>query len=217
MGPAAARLHVIRRIAPLLAALLAIPAAAADLALTVTDPSGKPIGDAVVYALPTSGQAVNRVAREGIIDQIDREFVPRVTAIQVGAAVRFPNKDNIRHQVYSFSPPKTFTLKLYSGTPSAPVVFEKTGEVALGCNIHDAMLAFVYVVDTPYFAKTNARGEAHLSIDVHGDYDVKVWHPDQKTEPVAQAWREGGPANAPLRFTLELQSLQGALADGQRR
>jgi hypothetical protein len=55
-------------------------------------------------------------------------------------------------------------------------VFDKAGTVVLGCNIHDQMLAFVYVVDTPYFAKTDASGKVKLSDIPNGDYILKVWH-----------------------------------------
>ena len=135
---------------------------AASLAAAVSDASGKPIADAVIYAMPTTGQAVRRGSREAVIDQVRREFVPFVTPVQVGTAIAFPNKDNIRHHVYSFSPARVFSLKLYSGTPAEPVVFDKPGEVVLGCNIHDNLLAYVYVVDTPYFAKTDAAGAAKI-------------------------------------------------------
>ena len=80
------------------------------------------------------------------IDQVGKQFVPRVSIIRTGTAVTFPNSDNIRHQVYSFSKAKPFTLKLYSGSPAAPVLFDKAGLVLLGCNIHDRMVAFVDLV-----------------------------------------------------------------------
>lgn len=99
-----------------------------------------------------------------------------MTVIQAGSSIIFPNKDSVRHHVYSFSPAKTFELKLYSGVPSTPVVFDKAGTVVLGCNIHDQMLAFVYVVDTPYFAKTDASGKVKIGDVPNGDYLLKVWH-----------------------------------------
>ncbi len=88
----------------------------------------------------------------------------------------FPNHDIVRHHVYSFSPPKPFEIKLYVGTPVAPIIFDKPGEVVLGCNIHDHMLAYVYVVDTPYFAKTDASGVATIEELPAGDYDLQIWH-----------------------------------------
>jgi len=111
-----------------------------------------------------------------VIDQINKRFVPRINVVRTGTVVTFPNSDNIRHQVYSFSPPKVFTLKLYAGTPSAPVTFDKPGLVVLGCNIHDKMVAFVGVVDTPYFAKADGLGKAVFDLPA-GHYRLRVWHP----------------------------------------
>jgi len=78
--------------------------------------------------------------------------------------------------VYSFSPAKTFELKLYSGVPAIPVVFDKPGVVILGCHIHDNMVAYVLVVDTPYFAKSDATGQARLDGLPSGNYEVTIWH-----------------------------------------
>lgn len=172
---------IIRRPAALLSlALLAStgPAAAAQIAATVTDEEGHPLADAVVVAVPVQGAPPSAppAARE-IVDQIGQEFVPRVKPILVGTSVFFPNKDNIRHQVYSFSPAKQFELPLYAGTPAKPVVFDKPGIVVLGCNIHDWMIGYIYVSESPYFAKTGADGKAQL-IDLPArSYRVRVWHP----------------------------------------
>ena len=102
--------------------------------------------------------------------------------------MNFPNRDNIRHHVYSFSSPKKFELPLYIGTPATPVLFDKPGVVALGCNIHDWMLAYIYVVTTPYFAKTAADGKARLDGLTPGPYEARVWQPRMRggTEKTAQ-------------------------------
>jgi hypothetical protein len=81
----------------------------------------------------------------------------------------------VRHQVYSFSPAKVFELPLYAGTPAKPVLFEKPGVVVLGCNIHDWMLGYVYVSDSPWFAKTGADGSAQLRGLPPQRYGVRVW------------------------------------------
>ena len=154
------------------------PGAAAQIAAIVTDQEGRPLADAVVVAVPAQGvpPSAPPAARE-IVDQIGQEFVPYVKPILVGASVFFPNKDNIRHQVYSFSPAKQFELPLYAGTPARPVVFDRPGIVVLGCNIHDWMIGYIYVSESPYFAKTGADGKAHL-IDLPAlSYRVRVWHP----------------------------------------
>lgn len=148
---------------------------AATLEVEVRDFAGAPVPDAVVHVYPKSGPAAFR-KRDAQVEQLDKTFVPLVTVVQTGTAVQFPNRDPIRHHVYSFSPAKPFELKLYSGTPAAPVLFDKAGEVVLGCNIHDNMIAYVLVVDTPFFAKTNKEGKAKVDALAAGDYEVRLWH-----------------------------------------
>jgi len=157
---------------------------AATAALRALDTSGSPVAEAVIYL--TNGSAPAQVEKPTTvdIDQVDREFVPRVTVVQAGTAIYFPNSDNIRHQVYSFSPAKTFTLKLYSGRPSTPVVFDQPGVVVLGCNIHDHMIAWVLSVATPWFAKADAQGRARIEGLAAGRYEAFVWMPELSA-PVA--------------------------------
>jgi plastocyanin len=159
-------------------------AVAADLQLSVQDPAGKPVADAVAYAQPVGTAAPSaRTGARSVIDQVNKEFVPRVSIVQAGTQVFFPNSDNIRHSIYSFSPAKTFTTKLYSGREAAPVLFDKTGLVVLGCNIHDTMVAWVFIVDTPWFAKSGADGVADLKGVPNGDYVITIAAPSQSLKP----------------------------------
>ncbi len=185
----------------------AAPAAAAGLVARVQDDAGGPVAEAVVYATPRTDAPVSRAqdARErpprgdkparptpkeepATMVQRNRQFMPYVLPVQVGTPVLFPNSDNTRHHVYSFSPAKSFELMLYKGTPSEPVVFDKPGAVALGCNIHDWMVGYIYVVDSPYFGKTAGNGEIRLTDLPAGEYDLRVWHPRLK-EPVDKTLR----------------------------
>ena len=156
-----------------------VPVLAGEVHALVRDRTGKGVADAVVLAVPairTGGNAGGATATI-IVDQVNKEFVPYVLPVWVGTAVNFPNKDNIRHHVYSFSPAKNFELPLYTGNPAAPVLFDKPGAVVLGCNIHDWMIAYIYVSESPYFAKTAADGKATLSDLPPGDYTLRTWHP----------------------------------------
>lgn len=170
-----------RRALVWLAAGFAGAAFSADLQVTVTDDAGMPVADAVVYALP--GNPVAQKPRGAIIDQKNRQFVPRVSVVQVGAAVRFPNSDNIRHSVYSFSDANRFELKLYAGTPANPVPFPKPGIVTLGCNIHDKMSAWVLVVETPFFARTDASGRATIKGLGPDTYSLRAWRTSMRKPP----------------------------------
>jgi plastocyanin len=154
---------------------------AGSLEARVTNSAGKTIEDAAVVLEPLSGAVPARPAAAAI-EQQDREFRPFVTIVQKGAAVDFPNRDSVKHHVYSFSRTKTFELKLYAGKPAKPQTFDQAGEVALGCNIHDWMEAYVLVVNTPHFAKTAANGRATVENVPPGRYNLKVWHPLQKKD-----------------------------------
>jgi plastocyanin len=196
--------RVIRLVVALLLGKLSL-ANGGTLNITVADSRGTPVADAVVYAVPTNG-ARPAGKRTAIIDQINQQFVPYVSAVQVGTAVTFPNHDNVRHHVYSFSPAKKFELPLYAGIPAEPVVFDREGIVTLGCNIHDWMLAYVAVLGTPYFQITRDDGRVSLRNLPTGSYQVQVWQPRMKATPdkVAQTVEMGaGEGNA--SFTLELK------------
>jgi plastocyanin len=150
----------------------------AAIAPTITDQQGRPVVDAVLVAVPVDGNMRSRErSRAGSINQVDKEFLPRVTIVPVGASVTFPNHDDVRHQVYSFSPAKRFELPLYAGVPAQPIIFDKPGVVVLGCNIHDWMVGYVYVSESPFFAKTGKDGKAVLTELPLRAYVVRVGHP----------------------------------------
>jgi plastocyanin len=150
----------------------------ARIVATVSDEHGRPLADAVVVAVPVDQPArLPGKPREDAIFQVDKEFVPRVSVVLAGTAVAFPNNDDVRHHVYSFSPAKRFELPLYQGTPPHPVVFDKPGVVVLGCNIHDWMVAYVYVSESPHYRLTGSDGRAALDDLPPRPYIVRVWHP----------------------------------------
>jgi len=148
---------------------------AAPVSISVTDAQGQPLADAVVSVEVKGTKPSAAPGARADLAQRQRAFDPKVLVVQTGTAVYFPNFDTVRHHVYSFSPIKTFEIKLYAGTPAAPVVFDKPGVAVLGCNIHDHMLAHVVVVDTPYFARTDAQGQATLQLPA-GEHAMKAWH-----------------------------------------
>jgi plastocyanin len=157
---------------------LAAPLGAAPLTVRVVEDSGRPVRDAVVTLYPSGGAA--RAPKAGghyVVSQKDIQFHPFLTIVPVGADVSFPNLDNTKHHVYSFSPAKRFELKLFAKDQSRTVHFDKPGVVALGCNIHDQMSAFIVITDSAWTARTNAQGVATFADapDVPGR--LTVWHP----------------------------------------
>ena len=168
----------------LLCLLGTAPALAASVTVQVLDAKGQPVEDAAVFAEPVGAPQALRT-RKTEIEQKDRSFRPLVTVVQTGTAINFPNNDTVRHHVYSFSKAKLFELKLYSGVPAAPVLFDKPGTVVLGCNIHDKMVGYVRVVDTPWFGKTGKDGRAKLDGLPDGQYQLKAWVADLPNQDVA--------------------------------
>src|ERR1700674_1744208 len=198
-------------------------APAAEMHAVVRDHKGKVVADAVILAVRVDARsALHARPPKDAVDQVDKQFVPYVKAIFVGSTVRFPNSDNIRHQVYSFSPAKKFELPLYSGTDAPPIVFDKPGVVILGCNIHDWMVGYIYVSETPFFAKTEAAGKATIDDLPPGEYTVRVWHPSMDHGEEATARRvtlnADGPASVEwelsLKPTLRVPRVSGAASGG---
>jgi len=151
-------------------------ARAAAVDVRVSDATGRALPHAVVMLEPVTGKLPVAPMTGVEIAQAKRQFTPQITVITVGTKVAFPNFDTVRHHVYSFSPAKHFELKLYAGTPAMPVIFDKPGVAVIGCNIHDSMVGWVVVVDTPLYAVTASAGRVHLPSVPSGQYRLKVWH-----------------------------------------
>jgi len=165
----------------LLVAVLAVTASAAGattLQVLAQGKGGQPLADVVLLLEPQGAKAAVKPLAQVEIAQQGRRFVPAVTVVPLGTKVQFPNQDTVRHHVYSFSSAKKFELKLYVGRPESPVEFDHAGLVVLGCNIHDTMVGWVVVSDTPWYAKTPVGGHATLADVPPGSYVLRSWHPD---------------------------------------
>ncbi len=127
-------------------------------------------------------------AEPPIMDQWNVEFIPHVLPILKGSTVDFPNTDSVRHNVYSPDPIPGTHRMLSLGTYDPDVIkiirLDKTGEIALRCNVHKEMSAFIVVLDNPYFTLTDKTGEFTLDNVPPGDYTLKTWH--EKYKPVSQ-------------------------------
>lgn len=182
-------------------ALCAPLARAATVQVTVQDAAGKPLSGAVVFLDSADARRLVRPLADAEMGQQNLKFVPDVLVVPVGTAVRFPNHDTVRHHVYSFSPAKKFELKLYAGVPANPVVFDQAGVAVLGCNIHDHMVGWVLVVDTPYYTQSAApSGSARIDKVPAGSYQLRVWHTSLPVGAPAhtQALTVAEPGGAPV-------------------
>lgn len=161
-----------------LAVLVSAQASAATVRVHVTAPDGSAVPDVVATVTPLDGAMPRAAATaEATMDQLGRRFVPLVLAVRTGTKVDFPNNDTVSHQVYSFSPSKRFQLPLYKGEAHPPLTFDSAGLVVLGCNIHDEMVGYIFVTDTPWFAVTASDGSASIREVPAGRYRVELWGP----------------------------------------
>ena len=188
-----------------LAAALAATAATGELAVTVKGSKGEAVPDAVVSLVPLDAAVAPApsTAANAEIGQKGQEFTSYVTVVQTGSRVVFPNQDNVQHHVYSLSKAKKFELPLYNPGQAESFVFDVPGLVTLGCNIHDWMLAYLVIVPTPYFAKTDAQGAA-VVVAPPGRYRLELWHPRLaavQSEEIALA--DGTPAKRDFTVTLK--------------
>ena len=150
----------------------------ASISVQVTDANGAPVKDVVLTLTPTFPLETppTRPEKPAIMNQIDKQFAPHVLVVRSGTDISFPNADNLFHHVYSFSPAKQFELKLYKEFTADPLRFEQAGIVDIGCNIHDWMLGYIVVSDSPFYGKTNDEGTLDITLPV-GEYDIMTWHP----------------------------------------
>ncbi len=177
---------------------------AQSLTVNVIDQNKKAIQYAVVTAIPKDKNYLTKLQANYekkpytlAVAQRNKTYQPYVSVFQKGTFVRFINYDRVKHHVYSFSEAKSFELPLYSGAPPKSVQLNKAGIVTLGCNIHDWMLAYVYVAETPFFAKTNAQGKAILKNLPKGAYQLTVWHPQKKGSVLLKK-----PLQIPMKTTM---------------
>ncbi|MEO8277017.1 MAG: methylamine utilization protein [Thermoanaerobaculia bacterium] len=171
-----------------------VTTAGAAVELHLLQPDGSPAAEAVLAAYPLETKSFPAPS-PAVMDQRDRRFEPRVLPVQTGARVTFPNSDTVSHHVYSFSTAKRFQLFLGKGEPAQTQTFGRSGVVTLGCNLHDWMLGYIVVLDTPYFAVTDGAGRARVTGLPPGTYRLEVWHArfsDATSRPTREVRVEAG-------------------------
>lgn len=130
--------------------------------ITFVDRDNKPIKDLIIGFDSKTPLSADRLDDIAVMDQIDAQFLPKVLSVFKGQWVDFPNSDNVRHHVYSFSSPKPFEIKMFTGSEADAIQFDKPGIVVLGCNIHDSMIGYIYVSDQGITKLSNSSGNIEL-------------------------------------------------------
>ena len=177
-----------------------------EISITVLSHENTPVANTVVYLTPKQPLSYDAPKSVAIMDQVDTQFSPHILAVQRDVKVVFPNSDSIKHHVYSFSSAKTFELQLYKDLQAEPLLFAKPGIVELGCNIHDWMLGYIFVADTPYFAKTDITGRVILDVP-EGEYEANVWHPRIQDESSSTLVNISIPSQGDVDIALQMPML----------
>lgn len=165
----------------ILSSALVFVSSASALTIQIETPDGHTVPNAVVIAdtgpLPVTAEDFDWSV---MLEQTNLQFAPYVLIAPVGSQVSFPNRDRVRHHVYSFSKGNQFEIELYGRDDSRFQVFSTPGVVAVGCNIHDDMIGYIRVVDTPFVGKTDSEGKVVFDALPADVTSVRVWHPDMK-------------------------------------
>lgn len=162
---------------------LAIAAASgASLKVQVVDANGLPVRNAVVelHSARGSGGPIRFPWKMGMA-QKGLQFTPGTLVVAKDSTVAFPNLDQVRHSIYSFSKPARFEIELYGRDQTRTQTFRIAGSVKLGCKIHDEMRGYIRVTDTPFAGKTDHNGYVTLAGVPAGSAKLTVWHPQLRS------------------------------------
>ena len=185
-----------------------ISADAAELDVTVLDRYGRPVPDVAVFVRSDPNLSLPEPAELAVMNLIDTQFVPHLLVVQTGTRVQFPNNDVVAHHVYSFSSPNNFVLPMFKGNMMPQVEFDDAGVVTIGCNLHDHMVGYIFVVDSLVFGTTNANGITRLIAENPDGLSVSIWSPRIKSdeENLTQSVKAGRSARLTFSLTEELRA-----------
>lgn len=198
---------------------LVIFSSSALAAITVsikTDANNISLPGAVVWAIPKDKQLMSqKKSTVKDMEQVNRQFKPFIQVSQRTNSIRFPNRDETAHHVYSFAKGNNFELPLYKKAVPEPIAFNTAGVIPVGCNIHDWMIGYILVVDTPFYEQfTNET----LTLEAlpHGEYDIHLWHPAlSKKDSLKQTLNYSGDADINFRLKHKVRNIEQPLAPEQ--
>jgi len=111
-----------------------------------------------------------------VVTQREKTFLPHVLAVPVGTTVQFRNDDRIYHNVFSIAKPNDFDAGIRATGATYTRTFNSPGAVEILCNIHSTMSGYVFVVDSPLYAKAQASGAFTIRGVAPGRYELAAWH-----------------------------------------
>lgn len=164
--------------------LLSSKLIASNVNFTIKNQRGYLQDNVVISLMPLKKGVVEKLRKKVKASQKEMvqkftEFHPKILPINIGDTVIFPNKDTVNHSVYSFSKTKSFNIDLYKDK-LPEVTFDQAGVVTLGCNIHDWMVGYVYISQSPLHAVSKNQGKLSIKDIPLDTYKIIAWHPKMK-------------------------------------
>ena len=150
------------------------PSIALDVTVYLHDKKNLSLDGTIVELVGADSSA--QPGADHIIDQIDIAFKPLLSVLSKGTSIILTNNDSFKHHVYSFSKGNQFDIPLYTDVPKQDVVLQNTGIVKLGCNIHDWMIAYIYVNESKFLKEVSSSPVVFDGVSA-GTYEVRVWNP----------------------------------------
>ncbi|WKZ18828.1 MAG: hypothetical protein QY310_15590 [Candidatus Jettenia sp. CY-1] len=149
---------------------------------TITAKKPKYLKDAIVY-IENMPNTFEPPTEHAVMDQKNMAFIPHVLPIVKGTTVDFLNSDSVQHNVYS---PDVVADNMNLGTwlkgEVRSFTFRKPGIASIRCNVHVDMLAYILILQNPYFARVGNDGSFSITDVPPGEYTVKLWSERGKSE-----------------------------------
>ena len=181
---------------------VAVEASAGTITGKMTTSAAKDARNVVVYIDRIAGKEFPAPTEPAVMQQINKEFVPHVLPILKGGSVRFSNSDNILHNVHLYQGRRSlFNLATPAGAQPITKTFHEPGEMAVLCDVHPEMSAYIIVLETPYAVVTDADGHYEIADIPPGSYTLKTWH--EKLKPVSKTVTLQGEQTATVDLELK--------------
>ena len=136
------------------------------------------------------------------LQQKEKRFTPRLLVAIQGQEIVIPNSDALMHNTFSPHDSEPFDVGRYGKGKTQSVRLQEIGAHRVYCNIHQQMIADIFIVPNQYFAVTDEEGRFVIQNVPDGEYTVKVWH---IYEGGAQEVAQVAGQNVELNFSLVSQ------------
>ena len=157
----------------------------------------------VVFIQGVPGKRAELHAERPVMHQKDKTFIPRLLPVAVGTTVEFKNSDSFKHNI--FSPDgERYNLGTWVEEKGRSYTFKRPGIYRQLCNIHPDMLAYIVVLETPYFALTDNDGNFEIGSIPNGNYLLRVWGEKLTKEQLARTFEVIVGEGAPVSIAIDL-------------